>query len=147
MLLKFFSFFSSTGIRCMLSSADGTLHLSPNNAAVFNPASIEGEWFVCAIVKNTFFNWKINQSLKRIVCFKWNIIKVSKEKFWKIVYKKNGSQYCGFWNRNLVFFQTITCFHSTTKQCIIWCRGYEITYYVNGALLTGHINAINESRF
>lgn len=37
-------FFSSTGIRCVLSSADGTLHLSPNNAAVFNPSSIEGEW-------------------------------------------------------------------------------------------------------
>ncbi|KAK2530621.1 Rbm20 [Columba guinea] len=31
----------NTGIRCVLSSADGTLHLSPNNAAVFNPSSIE----------------------------------------------------------------------------------------------------------
>uniref|UniRef100_A0A8C5T773 RNA binding motif protein 20 n=1 Tax=Malurus cyaneus samueli TaxID=2593467 RepID=A0A8C5T773_9PASS len=38
---KCMAFSDNTGIRCMLSSADGTLHLSPNNAAVFNPSSIE----------------------------------------------------------------------------------------------------------
>ncbi|XP_064519354.1 RNA-binding protein 20 isoform X4 [Pseudopipra pipra] len=38
---KCMAFSDNTGIRCMLSSADGTLHLSPNNAAVFNPPSIE----------------------------------------------------------------------------------------------------------
>nr|XP_047916538.1 RNA-binding protein 20 isoform X1 [Anser cygnoides] len=38
---KCMAFSDNTGIRCVLSSADGTLHLSPNNAAVFNPSSIE----------------------------------------------------------------------------------------------------------
>uniref|UniRef100_A0A8C9L8N8 RNA binding motif protein 20 n=1 Tax=Pavo cristatus TaxID=9049 RepID=A0A8C9L8N8_PAVCR len=38
---KCMAFSENTGIRCVLSSADGTLHLSPNNAAVFNPSSIE----------------------------------------------------------------------------------------------------------
>lgn len=47
---------------------------------------------------------------------------------------------------NLFFFQTITGFHTTTKQCIIWCRDYEIIYYVNGALFTEHINAIHMSQ-
>ncbi|XP_069719523.1 RNA-binding protein 20 isoform X1 [Phaenicophaeus curvirostris] len=38
---KCMAFSDNTGIRCVLSSGDGTLHLSPNNAAVFNPSSIE----------------------------------------------------------------------------------------------------------
>ncbi|XP_049666181.1 RNA-binding protein 20 isoform X3 [Accipiter gentilis] len=38
---KCMAFSDNTGIRCVLSSADGALHLSPNNAAVFNPSSIE----------------------------------------------------------------------------------------------------------
>ncbi|XP_053928317.1 RNA-binding protein 20 isoform X3 [Cuculus canorus] len=38
---KCMAFSDNTGIRCVLSSADGTLHLSPNNAAGFNPSSIE----------------------------------------------------------------------------------------------------------
>ncbi|XP_027547934.1 RNA-binding protein 20 isoform X3 [Neopelma chrysocephalum] len=38
---KCMAFSDNTGIRCMLNSGDGTLHLSPNNAAVFNPSSIE----------------------------------------------------------------------------------------------------------
>ncbi|XP_061857751.1 RNA-binding protein 20 isoform X3 [Colius striatus] len=38
---KCMAFSDNTGIRCVLSSADGTLHLSPNNAAVFNPSNIE----------------------------------------------------------------------------------------------------------
>uniref|UniRef100_A0A8C3K5K6 RNA binding motif protein 20 n=1 Tax=Calidris pygmaea TaxID=425635 RepID=A0A8C3K5K6_9CHAR len=38
---KCMAFSDNTGIRCVLSTADGTLHLSPNNAAVFNPSSIE----------------------------------------------------------------------------------------------------------
>ncbi|XP_074687347.1 RNA-binding protein 20 isoform X1 [Strix aluco] len=38
---KCMAFSDNTGIRCVLSSTDGTLHLSPNNAAVFNPSSIE----------------------------------------------------------------------------------------------------------
>ncbi|KAM8806099.1 RNA-binding protein 20 [Eudromia elegans] len=38
---KCMAFSENTGIRCVLSSADGTLHLSPNNASVFNPSSIE----------------------------------------------------------------------------------------------------------
>ncbi|XP_028942875.1 RNA-binding protein 20, partial [Antrostomus carolinensis] len=38
---KCMAFSDNTGIRCVLNSADGTLHLSPNNAAVFNPSSIE----------------------------------------------------------------------------------------------------------
>ncbi|XP_010128292.1 PREDICTED: RNA-binding protein 20 [Chlamydotis macqueenii] len=38
---KCMAFSDNTGIRCVLSSADGTLHLSPNTAAVFNPSSIE----------------------------------------------------------------------------------------------------------
>ncbi|XP_062436680.1 RNA-binding protein 20 isoform X2 [Rhea pennata] len=38
---KCMAFSDNTGIRCVLSSADGTLHLSPNNASVFNPSSIE----------------------------------------------------------------------------------------------------------
>lgn len=40
----------------------------------------------------------------------------------------------------------MACFHSTTKQCVFWCRDYEINYYVNGALLTEHTNAINVSQ-
>ncbi|XP_025058968.1 RNA-binding protein 20 isoform X4 [Alligator sinensis] len=31
----------NSGIRCALSSVDGTLHLSPNHASIFNPSSIE----------------------------------------------------------------------------------------------------------
>ncbi|XP_051473676.1 RNA-binding protein 20 isoform X3 [Apus apus] len=38
---KCMAFSDNTGIRCVLSSADGTLHLSPNNAAVFNTTNIE----------------------------------------------------------------------------------------------------------
>ncbi|XP_069653059.1 RNA-binding protein 20 isoform X6 [Haliaeetus albicilla] len=38
---KCMAFSDNTGVRCVLSSADGALHLSPNNAAVFNPSSIE----------------------------------------------------------------------------------------------------------
>ncbi|XP_064000483.1 RNA-binding protein 20 isoform X2 [Pogoniulus pusillus] len=38
---KCMAFSDNTGIRCVLNSADGALHLSPNNAAVFNPSSIE----------------------------------------------------------------------------------------------------------
>nr|XP_013811308.1 PREDICTED: RNA-binding protein 20 [Apteryx mantelli mantelli] len=38
---KCMAFSDNTGIRCVLSSGDGTLHLSPNNASVFNPSSIE----------------------------------------------------------------------------------------------------------
>ncbi|XP_040463065.1 RNA-binding protein 20 isoform X1 [Falco naumanni] len=38
---KCMAFSDNIGVRCVLSSADGTLHLSPNNAAVFNPSSIE----------------------------------------------------------------------------------------------------------
>ncbi|XP_039564884.1 RNA-binding protein 20 isoform X3 [Passer montanus] len=38
---KCMAFSDNTGIRCVLSSADGTLHLSPNNAAVFSPSGIE----------------------------------------------------------------------------------------------------------
>ncbi|XP_071605475.1 RNA-binding protein 20 isoform X1 [Heliangelus exortis] len=38
---KCMAFPDNTGVRCMLSSSDGTLHLSPNNAAVFNTSNIE----------------------------------------------------------------------------------------------------------
>ncbi|NXY86557.1 RBM20 protein, partial [Alcedo cyanopectus] len=38
---KCMAFSDNTGVRCVLSSADGTLHLSTNNEAVFNPSNIE----------------------------------------------------------------------------------------------------------
>ncbi|XP_040558926.1 RNA-binding protein 20 isoform X4 [Gallus gallus] len=38
---KCMAFSDNTGIRCVLSSTDGTLHISPNNAAIFSPSSIE----------------------------------------------------------------------------------------------------------
>jgi len=57
--------------------------------------------------------------------------------------QKAKRQYCVLQRINLFFFQTITCFHRTMKQCIISCRDYEINYYVNRAFLTVHNNAIN----
>lgn len=65
------------------------------------------------------------------------------QKLLEVLHRKAKSQHCDFQSMNLFFFQTMTCFHSTTKQCIIGLRDYEINYYVNGALLAKHTNAIN----